>query len=78
MNQCALAVDDVHDQRQVVIKGLDSNYGPVAGVSAATVLGNGQIALILDTDAIATGRDLSLIRPRPSSLAAEGAHHGST
>jgi two-component system chemotaxis sensor kinase CheA len=78
MNQCALAVDDVHDQRQVVIKGLDSNYGSVAGVSAATVLGNGQIALILDTDAIATGRDLSSIRPRPSFHAMEGAHHGST
>lgn len=49
---CALLVDRVHDQRQVVIKGLESNYGQVAGVSAATVLGDGQIALILDPDGI--------------------------
>jgi two-component system chemotaxis sensor kinase CheA len=49
---CALLVDRVHDQRQVVIKGLESNYGQVAGVSAATVLGDGRIALILDPDGI--------------------------
>lgn len=49
---CALLVNRVHDQRQVVIKGLESNYGQVAGVSAATVLGDGQIALILDPDGI--------------------------
>ncbi|OYX26336.1 MAG: chemotaxis protein CheA [Rhodobacterales bacterium 32-66-7] len=76
LSQCALAVDDVFDQRQVVIKGLDSNYGSIAGVSAATVLGNGQIALILDTDAVATGRDLAPIRPRPISHAMEGTQHG--
>lgn len=57
-NQCALIVDEVHDQRQVVIKGLEHNYHSVPGVSAATVLGNGQIALILDLDAIAFQRDL--------------------
>lgn len=55
-SQCALIVDAVHDQRQVVIKGLDANYGAVGGVSAATVLGDGQIALILDPDAIAAHR----------------------
>lgn len=55
-NQCALIVDEVHDQRQVVIKGLEHNYRSVSGVSAATVLGNGQIALILDLDAIAFQR----------------------
>jgi two-component system, chemotaxis family, sensor kinase CheA len=55
-NQCALIVDEVHDQRQVVIKGLEHNFRSVAGVSAATVLGNGHIALILDLDAIAFQR----------------------
>lgn len=55
-SHCALIVDEVHDQRQVVIKGLEHNYRTVAGVSAATVLGNGQIALILDLDAIAFQR----------------------
>jgi len=59
-SQCALIVDGVHDQRQVVIKGLDSNYGTVPGVSAATVLGDGQIALILDPDAIAAHRVIPL------------------
>lgn len=49
---CALLVDRVHDQRQVVIKGLEANFGQVAGVSAATVLGDGQIALILDPDGV--------------------------
>ncbi len=55
--QCALMVDAVHDQRQVVIKGLESNYGNIPGVSAATVLGDGQIALILDADALTSNRN---------------------
>lgn len=55
-SQCALVVDAVQDQRQVVIKGLDSNYGAIPGISAATVLGDGQIALILDADALTSAR----------------------
>lgn len=50
--QCALAVQDITDQRQVVIKSLQGNYGDIPGISAATILGNGQIALIIDPDAI--------------------------
>lgn len=60
----ALAVDRIHDQRQVVIKGLESNYGHVPGVAAATILGDGKIALIIDPDEIAQRR------LRPPSLAA--------
>jgi two-component system chemotaxis sensor kinase CheA len=41
----------------VVIKGLESNYGNIPGVSAATVLGDGQIALILDADALTSNRN---------------------
>lgn len=52
-SQCALSVDGISDQRQVVIKGLDGVCGKLPGVSAATILGDGKIALILDTDAIA-------------------------
>lgn len=52
----ALAVDRIHDQRQVVIKGLESNYGHVPGVAAATILGDGKIALIIDPDEIAQRR----------------------
>nr|WP_305888916.1 chemotaxis protein CheA [Parvularcula maris] len=46
----AFAVDDIVDQRQVVIKGLQDNYGRIQGVAAATILGDGQIALILDVN----------------------------
>jgi len=48
----ALIVDRIYDQRQVVIKSLENNYGQVAGVSAATILGDGKIALIIDPDEI--------------------------
>jgi two-component system, chemotaxis family, sensor kinase CheA len=48
----ALAVDQIRDQRQVVIKSLEANYGHVPFVAAATILGDGQIALIVDLDEI--------------------------
>ncbi len=48
--RCALLVDRILDQRQVVIKGLEANYGHVPGIAAATILGDGTIALILDTN----------------------------
>ncbi len=48
----ALAVDDIHDQRQVVIKSLDGVCGNIDGVSAATILGDGKIAMILDPESI--------------------------
>jgi two-component system, chemotaxis family, sensor kinase CheA len=70
--QCALIVDKVFDQRQVVIKGLDTNYGAVPGVSAATVLGDGQIALILDPDAIANNRVLPTADHRATAKLNEG------
>lgn len=53
--QCALAVDDIFDQRQVVVKSMQGNYGQIAGISGATILGDGKIALIIDPDAIAGG-----------------------
>ncbi|MEM7741291.1 MAG: chemotaxis protein CheA [Pseudomonadota bacterium] len=49
----AFAVDEIVDQRQVVIKGLQANYGRIKGVAAATILGDGQIALILDVNDLA-------------------------
>jgi two-component system chemotaxis sensor kinase CheA len=48
----ALLVDRILDQRQVVIKSLEGNYGQVDGIAAATILGDGRVALILDVDAI--------------------------
>jgi two-component system chemotaxis sensor kinase CheA len=50
-----LLVDSIQDQRQVVIKSLETNYGTVAGIAAATILGDGRVALILDVDALVTG-----------------------
>lgn len=44
----ALIVDAILDQRQVVIKGLSKGYGDIPGVAAATILGDGRVALILD------------------------------
>lgn len=53
IGQCALSVDTIIDQRQIVIKSLDGVYGNIQGVSAATILGDGRIAMILDPDGIA-------------------------
>ncbi|QBG34561.1 chemotaxis protein CheA [Litorilituus sediminis] len=43
-----LMVDDLLAQQQVVIKSLKDNYQQVAGVSGATILGDGSVAMILD------------------------------
>lgn len=46
--RAALQVDELLGQHQVVIKSLEANYRRVAGVSGATVMGDGRVALILD------------------------------
>ena len=46
--KAGLFVDDLLGQQQVVIKSLESNYQRVTGVSGATILGDGTVALILD------------------------------
>lgn len=53
-HRAALIIDDIQDQRQVVIKGLDDSFYRAPGVAAATILGDGQIALILDPTDIIT------------------------
>ncbi len=47
-----LMVDTILDQRQFVIKSLETNYRPVPCVAGATILGDGKVALILDVDAL--------------------------
>jgi len=47
-SQSALIIDNIVDQRQVVIKGLDEGFYRAPGIAAATILGDGQIALIVD------------------------------
>jgi len=49
----ALEVDELLGQQQVVVKNLESNYRRVAGVSGATIMGDGHVALILDVGALA-------------------------
>ncbi|MDE2184129.1 MAG: chemotaxis protein CheA [Alphaproteobacteria bacterium] len=48
----ALAVDNIVGQRQVVIKSFESNFRHIEGIAAATILGDGRVALILDIDGL--------------------------
>ncbi|MBF4109597.1 chemotaxis protein CheA [Enterobacter cloacae] len=50
----ALWVDQLIGQQQVVVKNLEHNYRKVPGVSAATILGDGSVALILDVVELST------------------------
>jgi two-component system chemotaxis sensor kinase CheA len=51
--RAALFVDAMLGQHQVVIKSLESNYRKVPGVSGATIMGDGRVALILDVPMLA-------------------------
>jgi two-component system chemotaxis sensor kinase CheA len=51
-NRAALLVDSLESEHQVVIKSLERNFRRVDGFSGATVLGNGNVALILDVPAL--------------------------
>jgi two-component system, chemotaxis family, sensor kinase CheA len=50
--KAALLVDELVGQHQVVIKSLETNYRKVAGVSGATIMGDGRVALIIDVGAL--------------------------
>ncbi|MFZ6742671.1 chemotaxis protein CheA [Undibacterium sp. JH2W] len=50
--KAALFVDDLVGQQQVVVKNIESNYKKVPGISGATILGDGGVALILDVAAV--------------------------
>lgn len=54
MGQAALMVDSIQDQRQVVVKSLETNFQAIDGVAGATILGDGRVALIIDVDALTT------------------------
>ena len=58
--KAALLVDSLVGQQQVVVKNLESNFRKVAGISGATILGDGGVSLILDVAALLrSGRQLS-------------------
>jgi len=69
--QRALMVDAIQGQRQVVIKSLEANYTHVPGIAAATILGDGRVALILDVDAV-VGASRGQALKQEISLAAVG------
>ena len=50
--KAALLVDGLVGQQQVVVKNLESNFRKVAGISGATILGDGGVSLILDVSAL--------------------------
>jgi two-component system chemotaxis sensor kinase CheA len=60
-SRVALLVDDLVGQQQFVVKNLETNYRKVAGLAGATILGDGQVALILDVT--------TLIRSKASAAA---------
>lgn len=72
-SRVALVIDSIQDQRQVVIKGLDDSFHRAPGIAAATILGDGQIALILDpSDLVANAaqeRLASSVQPKEGLIA---------
>jgi len=50
--KAALFIDELVGQQQVVVKNLEANYRKVAGISGATIMGDGGVALILDVAAL--------------------------
>ncbi len=68
--QRALMVDAIQGQRQVVIKSLEANYTHVPGIAAATILGDGRVALILDVDAVVAASRGQSLKPEVALAAA--------
>jgi two-component system chemotaxis sensor kinase CheA len=62
----ALLVDQLVGQHQVVVKNLEQNYRKIPGISAATILGDGSVALIIDV-----GMLISLSKNKRASAIAE-------
>jgi two-component system chemotaxis sensor kinase CheA len=71
-SNAALMIDNIVDQRQVVIKGLDESFHRAPGIAAATILGDGQIALILDPSDIISNAMSAHLTVAPQTRA-EGA-----
>jgi two-component system chemotaxis sensor kinase CheA len=61
--RAALLVDSITDQRQFVIKSLDTHYRQIDSVAGATILGDGKVALIVDVDYVARNASLGAAPP---------------
>ncbi|MGY0714359.1 chemotaxis protein CheA [Azospirillum argentinense] len=67
-SRLGLVVDEVLGQQQVVIKSLEANFRRLDGVAAATILGDGRVALILDVAGLREmSRHMDSRAPRPPS-----------
>ncbi len=60
-----LVVDELCGHQQVVIKSIEESYGSVPGIAAATILGNGRVAFILDVEKLS---DLAVNSPSGSTM----------
>jgi len=67
----ALMVDDLIGQQQFVVKNLETNYHKVDGLSGATIMGDGQVALILDVTTIVRRNQKTAQAQAQASMAAE-------
>ena len=65
-----LFVDELLDQQQVVIKSLEENYKPVPGLAGATILGDGNVAMIIDVPGLIKTLDIAAITRKSQIYAA--------
>ena len=65
-----LVVDELCGHQQVVIKSIEESYGSVPGIAAATILGNGRVAFILDVEKL---NDLAVSSPAGSGMTTKAA-----
>jgi two-component system, chemotaxis family, sensor kinase CheA len=73
-----LVVDQLCGHQQVVIKSIEESYGSVPGIAAATILGNGRVAFILDVEKLSDFSVKSSMSPAlamNSSIAAKNTVH---
>jgi two-component system, chemotaxis family, sensor kinase CheA len=73
--QLGLVVDELCGHQQVVIKSIEENYGRVPGVAAATILGNGRVAFIVDIEKISELADNASRSAPPPRLNGHAAVH---
>ncbi len=64
--RAGIFVDELLGQQQVVVKSLETNYRKVDGISGATILGDGTVAMIIDAGGV-----IELVRNRQSSSSTE-------
>src|SRR5690606_9549463 len=77
--RAGLFVDDLLGQQQVVLKSLEPHCERLEGISAATILGDGTVALILDAGSLvrqahSAGAGLAGLRPPPGAAAGAALH----